>query len=107
MKTRDLMIRCLAKPEGSQWVAVCLPFDLAAQADTLPEVKSKLEAQIRDYLQDALVGQDREHADYLLHRRAPLRYWLAYLWAGTLEQFHARNSVKKYKTTVPLVPAAC
>jgi hypothetical protein len=104
MKTGDLMIRCLALKEDEQWVAICLPYDLAAQGNTLPEVKGKLEAQIRDYLEDALVGPDREHADYLLHRRAPARYWLLYWFAGLVNTL---RDIKKYETPVPLVPAAC
>ena len=108
MKPGDLMIRCLAMREGGQWVAICLPFDLAAQAESLPEVKQKLEAQIREYLYDALMGEDREHADQLLHRRAPLKYWALYHVAGIAKRLRTfGDSLRQYKTTVPLAPAAC
>lgn len=60
MKPRDLMIRCLAMREGDHWVAICLPFDLAVQAATVQEARLKLDEQIRDYLVDALGGEDRQ-----------------------------------------------
>lgn len=107
MKTRDLMIRCLALREGGQWVGICLDFDLASQDESLPAMKAKLEAQIRDYVQDALAGQDRPHAEYLIKRRAPARYWLLYWLAGCINGLQRMRPVKKFQTPVPLVPAAC
>lgn len=106
MKPSDLMIRCLALREGDQWVAVCLPFDLAVQAESLPEVREKLDEQIRSYLEDALVGQDRAHAEYLLTRRAPWRYWALYWVAGALNAFHDWR-LRKFTTTLPMAPAHC
>lgn len=107
MKTGDLMIRCLAVREGKQWVGICLPFDLAAQADTLPEMKAKMDEQIRHYLQDALAGQDRAHAGYLITRRAPLKYWLIYAFATVLDHGRKAANFRHFRTPVPLAPAYC
>lgn len=107
MKTRDLLIRCLAFRESGQWVGICLPFDLAVQGDNPEEVKAKLREQIRAYLQDALNGQDREHAEHLLRRRAPAKYWAMY-WAIKLAS-HLRKFIdaRTYQVPMPMVPANC
>jgi hypothetical protein len=108
MQTRELLIRCLMKREGDQWVAICLPFDLAAQGSSPKDVRSKLESQIFDYLTDALCGQDREHAEHLLSRRAPLVYWAEYAWAVLSQKIHAfKSSMRGYRAVVPLAPAHC
>jgi len=75
---QHLLVRCYAKREGGLWVAFCVDFTLAAQADTLDEAKRKLDGQIREYVHDALIGADRAHAGQLLTRRAPLSFWLEY-----------------------------
>lgn len=77
MRPDELLVRCYAKKADDQWVAVSLEFGLAAQADTLDEVKAKLDAQIRDYVAEAL-GEDREHSAYLLRRRAPVGDYVGY-----------------------------
>lgn len=108
MRTGDLLIRCLAMKEGDQWIGICLPFDLAAQADTLPEMKHKLQEQIVHYLHDALTGPDREHAEYLLsQRRAPLKYWVKYYLAGFMGRIHRMRTMRRFKTPVSFEPIAC
>ena len=56
MKAADLVYRGYAKREGALWVAVCLDFCLAAQADTAEEATQKLSRQIQDYIYDAIAG---------------------------------------------------
>ncbi len=74
-------LACYAEKKGGYWQAFCLNFDLAAQGDSLADVRQRIEAQIDDYVREALV-EDREHAEYLLSRRAPLRMWLKYYAGG-------------------------
>lgn len=107
MKPGDLMIRCLAMREGDQWVGICLPFDLVAQGDTIKEMQEKLHEQIVHYLQDALVGEDRKHAAYLLARRAPLKYWAKYYFVALMEHVHKFRKARRFKTPIPLEPATC
>jgi predicted RNase H-like HicB family nuclease len=104
MKTRDLLIRCLAVREGEHWVAICLPFDLAAQGESLSEAKRKLSEQIREYLHDALIGQDREHAELLVTRSAPAKYWLMY---GVARLAHSLRNIRPFRAAMPLELAAC
>ncbi len=72
-----LIIRCFAQKRGDQWQAFTLEFGLAVQASSQEEVKHKLEGMIVSYLNDALNGEDREHAEILLNRSATAR---AYAW---------------------------
>lgn len=75
-----LILRCFAEKEGNQWQAFCLDLGLAAQAASFDEAKNSLERMIREYVYDALVGEDRAHVDVLLNRRAPFSYWAKYYW---------------------------
>lgn len=113
MRPRELVVRCYAEQTGRQWVAVCLDFSLAAQADSFEEVKAKLEAQMREYVYDALVGEDREHAKYLLTRRSPLRFWLRYWLVVLLSKLHNggngndRPKQVRFAESMPLAPVNC
>ena len=102
----QLLIRCVALREGDQWVAVCLPYSLCAQASTLKEAKNKLHDQIHEYLYDALCGQDRKHASYLLARSVPLTYWAMYFLARVLGQFMLKNRVRTFQVCMPIAPLA-
>jgi predicted RNase H-like HicB family nuclease len=77
MKSNDLILKCYAEQEEGVWVAVCLDFNLAAQADSYQEVKAKLESMISFYVREALTI-DIAYADQLLSRRAPLSSWIKY-----------------------------
>jgi hypothetical protein len=77
MRRNPFYVRCYAKLDGDQWVAVCIDLGLAAQADTCDEVKAKLDVQINDYVFEALTV-DRAHAADLLRRQAPLKNRLEY-----------------------------
>jgi len=70
-------VRCYARREGDQWVALCIDLGLAVQGESCEEVKTKLEVQINDYVHEALTV-DRDHAADLLNRPAPFRYRLEY-----------------------------
>ena len=103
----QLLIRCVALREGDQWVAVCLPYSLCAQASTLKEAKNKLHDQIHEYLYDALCGQDRKHASYLLARKAPMKYWAIYFLARVLGQIKIKSHARIFKEYMPVAPMAC
>ncbi|TAM59322.1 MAG: DUF1902 domain-containing protein [Rhodanobacter sp.] len=113
MRAKKLLLRCYAEHDGNLWVAFCLDFSLGCQGDSFEEVRTKLDAQIRDYVSDALCGEDRQHADYLLTRRAPLSYWLRYwvirLQSAVATRLHANRSQssRPFKEPLPLIPASC
>jgi predicted RNase H-like HicB family nuclease len=73
-----LLVRCLVEQKGGQWQAFSLEFGLAAQGETETEAKAKLEAMIVTYVEDALIGEDREHAHELLRRQATWQVFIKY-----------------------------
>lgn len=113
MSARKFFVRCYGERRDDQWVVVCLDFSLAAQADTFNEARALLDAQIRSYLRDALVGEDRKHASYLLNRRAPLHMWLRYygvrvlLGIKGLFGYQKEQGQRPFRETIPLVPSPC
>jgi len=109
IKPHQLVLRCYAEKKGDQWQAFCLEFDLAAQAESFPEVKKRLESQIGTYVIDALVGEDREYAHQLLNRRAPLSKWVKFYFYRAITPIlavsRASKTHKPFCEPVPLVPA--
>lgn len=111
MKSNDLLIACYFERDGNQWLGFCLDYSLVTQAGSLADAEEKLLAQVSEYIYDATVGQDRQHAGYLLRRRAPLSYWVKFYW--TLFRQHQRHAAqankrqKAERAPMPLVPASC
>jgi len=106
MQPRELILRCYAERQHGQWVAVCLDFSLAAQDETLEGAKARLEAQIEEYVFDAIEGEDREHAEQLLTRRAPWQQWARYYFIKLLASFGlVQEGVRRlFLEIVPLRP---
>ncbi len=109
MSQPRLLLRCYARAVEGQWQAFCLDFDLAAQADTYEEARAKLASMISAYLYDALRGGDRDHAEQLLHRRAPWTIWLRfYSYLLQDKVLHVGSRLHHlFREPVPLVPASC
>ncbi|WP_052123108.1 hypothetical protein [Gallibacterium anatis] len=75
---KQKIIRCMAYKKGDLYIAVCLDLSLAAQGDSMEEVVSKLEAQIKDLIDEA--NSEPQYAAQLLNRPAPLSLWIKYYW---------------------------
>lgn len=119
MRTKDLILRCFATNYIGVWEAFCLDLNLAAQGDSFDEVKSKLEAQIDSYIEEAMTIH-REHAEQLLNRKAPFVLWARYYFLrfmGLLYRFASYFSadgltrlrdrfktVRFFKEPLPLKP---
>lgn len=108
------VLRCYGERTEGQWVVVCLDLCLAVQADTFDEARERLDAQINSYLRDALEGQDREHADYLLSRRSPASMWVKYYYVrallGVMRLFgwsQRKADQRSFRETVPMTLAHC
>ena len=99
MNPKQLILRCYAKQEAGLWVAVCLDFTLAVQAETLPDAKRKLEEQIEFYVREAL--SDKEYGGQLLSRSAPIPSWLEYYFIGFMGSVYHSASVI-FSETMPL-----
>ena len=57
---------------------------------------------VQEYVSDALVGEDKEYAEQLLSRKAPLFEWLKYYFHMLI---HTQNGLYRlFKETIPLMP---
>ena len=79
MQAKQLLLRCYSEREAQGvWVGVCIDLGLAVQGASHREVRIKLEQQIFSYVEDALVGKDREFAGQLLRRKSPWQLVVRY-----------------------------
>lgn len=93
-------MKCYLEHEEGSWVAVCLDFNLAAQASTPKSAKTKLGAMIHSYLEEAFTT-DREYADQLLTRKAPLQMWMRYYWICVMSAIR-KNQRSVFNEVMPL-----
>lgn len=107
MKANRLLLKIYGEQNEGQWSLMCLDFSLAAQAETLEEAQVLLQSQIKEYLIEALEGQDRAFAPSLLSRRAPAKYWLKWWWGVAqrklLKQHNAQQ--KAFRDPMRMIPA--
>ncbi|MCP5273486.1 MAG: hypothetical protein H6936_01270 [Burkholderiales bacterium] len=105
MKPIELLVRCYANKDGDQWQAFCIDLCLSAQGDTLADAQGKLHLMIADYVTEALTI-DREHAEYLLNRKAPIKQIATYHYYKILHSIGRLKSELHtlFKETIPLVP---
>lgn len=103
MRANNLVLRCYAEKKESYWQAFCIDLSLAVQGDSFDEVKAKLDSMVVDYIEEAL-GEDRQHAAYLLTRKSPLRYRLKFEVIRFLNRTikTMRENFKTFKEVMPL-----
>lgn len=103
MKAPELVLRCYLKHRDNQWVAVCIDLCLAAQADTAADARRRLEAQIVDYVEEALTV-DKAFAAELLRRKAPLYQRLEYFLLLAAYRVHLVKAGlgQVFKTILPV-----
>jgi hypothetical protein len=106
MKPADLITRCYAVKHDELWSAFCIDLSLAAQAGSFDEARQKLEAQICEYVDEAL-SVDREHAAQLLSRKAPLCQRAMWHWLRLRHRLHTlkQAGARLFTAPLPLVSA--
>lgn len=103
-----LLLRIYGERQDNQWVLMCLDFSLAVQADSLAEAQAKIKEQVQMYVRDVAVGPDQEHAEYLLRRRAPLKYWVKFYFYRVVARLCGPDKKQSHVASIksaPLVPA--
>jgi hypothetical protein len=91
-------LHCIAKKHDGYWSARCLDFTLYAIGDTPEEATEKLEAEINEYLYDAIKGEFKGHTTDLLLRTAPFSDWvLFYLLYGSDRIFNGLDNLVRLK----------
>lgn len=79
MRPTDFILRCYGyKDERGKWCAVCLDFNIAAEADSPAELHAKMGRMIESYVATVLDTADGDTISPLLRRRAPLLDWAYY-----------------------------
>jgi hypothetical protein len=90
----------MAWEESGVWVAVCIDFSLAVQADTADQVRQALHQQIAVYIEEAC-SLDADHAGELLTRRAPLHDVLRFhFWRAVLHRPRIRATLATWAQRV-------
>lgn len=88
MKPNELILRCYAEERSDgDCFAICLDLNLTAHAASFEEARGKLNALIRDYLEEAL-GKDKEHMQDLIPRSSPFYFWARYWYLCFLIRTH-------------------
>ena len=107
MKPDQLLLRCYAEQKQGHWQAFCLDLGLAAQGESEAEACGRLNAMMREYLYDALAGEDRQYAEYFLTRKAPFFQWLKYYLYSAMEALHIQLGANRvlFKKLIPLAPS--
>lgn len=102
-----MLIKCYAERHEDLWVAVCINFNLAAQAHTFEEAKDNLSAQIEDHIEEALSAPEPIRHQLLYGRKAPLvdrlRYHLFGVLARLAEIAHAQASRRIFSEDRPAI----
>lgn len=107
MRPDQLLLRCYAEQKLGHWQAFCLELGLAAQGESEAEARGKLNAMMREYLHDALAGEDRQYAEYFLTRKAPSSQWVKYYLYSLMGILHIRFGANHvlFKKLIPLAPS--
>lgn len=75
------VLRCYGqRTEKGNLVGVCLDLDIAVEAQSIDELKKKMNQAVTSYLDSVLDTDDRESIPILLTRRAPLKDWVIYYY---------------------------
>lgn len=78
-KPHHFVLRCYGyKDRRGKWCGVCLELNLAAEADSAQELKSKLGSMIESYIGTVLETDEKGSIPSLLRRKAPLNDWIYY-----------------------------
>jgi hypothetical protein len=79
IRPQRFVVRCYGrKTEKGNLVGVCLDLNIAVEAQSIEELKKKMNQAIGSYIETVLDTDNRESIPALLSRRAPLKDWLTY-----------------------------
>lgn len=88
-------LHCYAVKENDQWIACCLDFTLAAQADSFEEALANLKIMINEYIKD-IAGPLSDHRQMLLNRKAPASEWIKYFYFLLLHKIsHTKDGLHR------------
>ncbi len=101
-KPSDLVLRCYGhQVKGGRWYGVCLNLNLAAEAESLEELRKKLHEMIESYIDAVLDTNDADSIPILLSRRAPLLDWLTYCFISLIMSIRHFPGNITFKELIP------
>ncbi|MEE8431008.1 MAG: hypothetical protein V3S16_07165 [Candidatus Desulfatibia sp.] len=97
-----LVLKCYGSRLASGgWHGICLNFNLAAEAETVEELRSKLHEMIESYIETVLDTSDADSVPALLSRRAPILDWLNYYFIRLVISFRDFPGNITFKELIP------
>lgn len=92
MKDNKLHLRAMIYEEGGVFIAACIDIALAAQDSSAKEVRNKLDAQIKDYVSEAL-SEKQYTLDLIKNRKAPFSWFVRYYYIKFTSFFRSKNKI--------------
>lgn len=108
----SIFVRCVIEHRGGVWQGFTLEYGLAVQGISARDVQERLERMILSYVSDALIGEDRDNAEYLLSRRAHWSVYAKYYMTKARDFFDRREDNgskdhRAYREPLALEPRLC
>ncbi len=101
-KPSDLVLKCYGhRVKGGRWYGVCLNLNLAAEAESLEELRNKLHEMIGSYIETVLETDDNDSIPALLSRRAPSLDWVRYYLIKLIISFRYFPDNFTFKESIP------
>lgn len=102
LKPSDFVLKCYGyKSSDGPYVGVCLNLNIAVQADSVEELKTKMGDAISSYLDVVLDTDDLESIPDLINRKAPLADWAFYYLIRLLLSFKNLRDKFVFKKYIP------
>ncbi len=106
MRPKELVLRCYGYRDAKgKWYGVCLDFNLAAEAASISDLQTKINAMIESYVDAILDTKDAASIPPLFRRRAPLSDWLRYYLILSLTFVRRIPDRMTFEAVIPLRPA--
>jgi len=99
---RRFVLRCYGqKTEKGNLVGVCLDLDIAVEAESIEELKRKMNQAFQTYLETVLDTDDTDSIPHLLTRRAPLKDWVLYYFIKSIHYIRRFPGNFTFKEIIP------
>ncbi len=104
-------VRCLIEKKGEVWQGFTLEYGLAVQGESAVDVHSRLDRIVCSYVYDAVFGDDREHSEDLLTRKAApevyVKFYLYNLLSFLRRKGGGQSDVRAYREPLALTDGMC
>lgn len=104
LRPKKLILRCYGRRISvTKWYGVCLEFNLAAEAESVEQLRKKLHEMIVSYIKTVIETDDKDSIPDLLVRKAPLYDWAFYYLIKILISIrNFPNKFIRFKQSVPI-----